>query len=141
MAICTQSAADTGDKGHLNTGLWVAQLILLAAFGAAAWLKITSPIPQLAAMWPWTGVLPEPQVRLIGLIDLLGGIGVVLPTLTGVRPRVTVVAALGCATLQVCAMIFHISRGELAATPVNVVLLALALFVAWGRRGAAPSRC
>ena len=47
-------------------------------------------------------------------------------------------SALGCAALQISAIIFHVSRGEAASTPFNVVLVALALFVAWGRRSRAP---
>jgi hypothetical protein len=45
-----------------------------------------------------------------------------------------VLAALGCAALQVSAILFHVSRGEAADTPFNFVLLSLSLFVAWGRR-------
>jgi hypothetical protein len=72
------------------------------------------------------------------VIDLCGGIGVVLPALTRIKPGTTVLAALGCAALQLCATVFHVSRGEAANTPFNVLLVALALFVAWGRRYRAP---
>jgi hypothetical protein len=61
-----------------------------------------------------------------------------LPALTRIRPGVTVFAALGCAALQVCAIVFHFSRGEAANTPFNFLLVALATFVAWGRRYRAP---
>lgn len=74
------------------------------------------------------------MVRGLGVIDVLGGIGVFLPALTRIKPDLTVLAALGCVALQVYAMVFHISRGEIAATPVNVVFLALSAFVLWGRR-------
>ena len=51
---------------------------------------------------------------------------------------VTVLAALGCAVLQVIALVFHLSRGEAPVTPLNAVLLALSLFVLWGRSRKAP---
>jgi hypothetical protein len=61
-------------------------------------------------------------------------LGILLPTLTRIKPGLTVLAALGCAALQLCAIVFHVSRGEAANTPFNFVLVALSLFVAWGRR-------
>jgi hypothetical protein len=72
-------------------------------------------------------------VRILSIIDLAGGVGVLLPALTRIKPDLTVPAALGCIALQICAMIFHISRGEIAATPVNLVLLTLVIFIFWGR--------
>lgn len=91
------------------------------------------PIPQLAAMMPWTGQHSEAFVRVIGLIDLAGGIGVLVPALTRIMPRLTVLAALGCSVLQVFAIVFHVSRGEAELTPLNFILLALSVFVVWGR--------
>jgi hypothetical protein len=73
-----------------------------------------------------------------GVLDLLGGIGILLPAVTRIAPALTVLAALGCTALQVGAIVFHLSRGEAADTPFNVLLAALALFVAWGRRSKAP---
>jgi hypothetical protein len=72
------------------------------------------------------------------VFDLLGGLGVILPSATRIKPGLTVLAALGCAALQVSAIVFHLSRGEGANTPFNFFLVALSLFVAWGRRTKAP---
>jgi hypothetical protein len=74
----------------------------------------------------------------MGLVDLIGGIGLVLPALTRIRPGLTVLAAAGCAVLQMCAIAFHWSRGEAANTPFNFFMLAVALFVCWGRWVKAP---
>ncbi|MFT3770975.1 MAG: DoxX family protein [Minicystis sp.] len=89
-------------------------------------------------MIPWAGQVPASFLHATGVIDLCGGIGVVLPSLTRIKPGLGVLAALGCAALQVSAIVFHISRGEAANTPFNVLLVALALFVFWGRRYRAP---
>lgn len=121
-------------RKSLDAGLWVAQALVCAGFVIIGCIKLFKPIPELAAMWPWTGQFPEAMVRGLGAIDLAGGIGVFLPALTRIRPGLTVPAALGCVLLQICAAVFHASRGELAATPVNAVFLALALFILWGRR-------
>ncbi len=72
------------------------------------------------------------------VVDTLGGIGVLLPSLTRIKPGLTVLAALGCVALQVSAIVFHFSRGEARNTPFNFFLVALALFVAWGRYSKAP---
>jgi hypothetical protein len=52
----------------------------------------------------------------------------------------TVLAALGCTVLQVLAIGFHASRGEIVLTPFNLFLLALCIFVSWGRSKKVPIR-
>ena len=122
----------------LRIGLWAAQGLLFFVFTSAGLVKLLTPIPQLAAMMPWAGQYSETFVRSIGLIDLAGGLGILLPALTRILPRLTVPAALGCTVLQVFALIFHVSRGEAEVTPLNLVLLALSVFVLWGRGRNAP---
>lgn len=122
----------------LRISLWTAQSLLFFVFTAAGLAKLLTPIPELAAMMPWAGQYSEAFVRVIGLVDLAGGIGILLPALTRILPRLTVLAALGCSVLQVFALVFHFSRGEAPVTPLNVVLLALSLFVLWGRSSKAP---
>ncbi|EEA02588.1 conserved hypothetical protein [Burkholderia sp. H160] len=72
-------------------------------------------------------------LRCMGLIDALGGIGILLPALTRIQPRLTVWAAFGCSLLQVSAIVFHVSRAEAQVIPLNLVLLALFTFILWGR--------
>lgn len=118
----------------VRVGLWAVQILLFLVFtGTGVW-KLLTPVPQLAAMIPWAGEVSAPFLHATAVLDLLGGIGVLLPTVTRVAPGLTVLAALGCAALQVGAIVFHLSRGEAADTPFNVLLAALALLVAWGRR-------
>jgi uncharacterized membrane protein len=117
----------------LRIGLWAAQSIAAMIFIAAGFTKLTTPIPELVAMIPWTGEFTETFVRVIGLIDLAGGLGLLLPSVTRVQPRLTVLAALGCVALQGIAFGFHVSRGEFDVLPLNVVLLSLSAFVLWGR--------
>jgi uncharacterized membrane protein YphA (DoxX/SURF4 family) len=131
------AAVETAGR-PLRAGLWVAQVLVFVVFVWAGFAKLTTPIPDLSKMMAWTGQLPVAFVRTMGLIDLAGGIGILLPALTRIKPGVTTVAALCCSILQVCAIVFHVSRGEAALTPLNFILLALALFVYWGRRKAAP---
>ena len=121
----------------LHIALWIAQALLALLFIGTGIFKLVTPIATLAGMWPWAGDYPT-LLRFTGIVDLLGGIGVVLPALTRIRLELTVWAALGCAALMVSAIAFHLSRGEGANTPFNVVMLAIAIFVFWGRRTKAP---
>jgi hypothetical protein len=122
----------------LRISLWVAQVLLFFAFASAGLVKLLMPIPQLVAMMPWAGEYSPTFVHAIALVDLAGGIGILLPALTRIMPGLTVLAALGCTVLQVFAMVFHLSRGEAPLVPLNIVLLALAVFVLWGRARMAP---
>ncbi len=136
MSATTFETATPGRA--LRIGLWVAQSLLFFVFASAGLVKLLTPIPQLAAMMPWTGQHSEAFVRVIGLIDLAGGLGILLPALTRILPRLTVLAALGCTVLQVFAIVFHVSRGEAEMTPLNLVLLVLSVVVLWGRGRKAP---
>jgi len=118
--------------------LWVVQALLGALFiGTGVW-KLFTPIAELAALIPWAGQVPRGFLQATAVIDLLGGIGVLLPALTRIKPGLTVLAALGCALLQLSAIVFHVSRGEAINTPFNFLLVGLSLFVGWGRRYRAP---
>lgn len=122
----------------LRVCLWAAQVLIFVAFGAIGLMKLFTPIASLSATVAWAGQYPELFVRFIGAVDLAGGLGILLPALTRIKPGLTVAAALGCTVLQICAICFHLLRGEGAITSLNFVLLALAAFVLWGRARKAP---
>jgi hypothetical protein len=139
MANATaQIAGSTKASKTLRISLWVVQGLLSLIFTGAGLWKLLTPVPELAAMIPWAGQVPKAFLQAIGVIDLCGGIGILLPALIRIKPGLTVLAALGCALLQVCAIAFHVLRGEAARTPFNFVLVALSVFVLWGRRSKAP---
>ena len=133
----TVQAVPTSSK-LLNIGLWTAQVLVAAAFCMIGFIKLTTPIADLSMMMAWAGEYPEAFVRTIGLIDLAGGLGLLLPSLTRIMPRLTVFAAMAATVLQILAIGFHVSRGEGALTPLNFVLLALIVFILWGRSKKAP---
>jgi hypothetical protein len=130
------NAAISGARSakRLGVALWIVQGLLALTFvGTGIW-KVATPLPALAAMIPWAGQVPAWFLYATAAFDTLGGLGLLLPALTGIKPRLTALAALGCAALQVSAIVFHAARGEAANTPFNFLLLGLSLFVAWGRR-------
>ena len=125
-------------SNRLRLGLWIVQSLLALTFvGTGIW-KLTAPIPDLAAKMPWMGQVSPGFFYVTAVIDLLGGLGVLVPSVTRIKPRLTVLAAIGCAAFQTGAIVFHFRRREAANTPFNFLLIALSLFVAWGRRSKAP---
>lgn len=125
-------------RGGLHIALWVAQGLLAAAFGMAGVMKTTKPMAELVQSMAWTGALPPPLVRFIGAAELTAAVGLVLPALLRIKPVLTPLAAAGLVSVMVLASIFHASRGEFQALPINLTLGALAGFVAWGRFRKAP---
>jgi len=123
----------------LHIVLWLAQIALALNFVAAGYPKAAVAMSDLATMIPWTTAVPEPLVRFIGVAELFGAVGVILPAATRIRPRLTPLAAASLALVMLLAMGFHATRGELAQmAPINLGLGALALFVAWGRYRKVP---
>jgi len=122
-----------------NIGLWLAQVILAAVYVMAGFMKLTQPIDALVATgMTYAGDYPEMLTRFIGTMEVLGAVGIILPAATRILPILTPLAALGFSTIQVLAIGLHSSRGEFQVLPVNLVLLALSLFVLWGRLRKAP---
>jgi len=122
----------------MNVALWIAQILLAAAFALAGAMKTSMPIAALAQSLKWAGDLPPALVRFIGACEIAGAIGVVVPSMTRIKPALTPLAAGGLVLMMILASLFHITRGEISALPVTGGLGALAAFVAWGRFGRAP---
>jgi putative oxidoreductase len=122
----------------LHVGLWVVQGLLGAMFLAVGAMKATQPIAVLVDTLGWPAAVPPALVRVIGVAEFLGGLGLILPAATRVKPMLTPLAAVGLATVLLFATMFHISRGELGALPLPLVLGAVAAFIAWGRAAKAP---
>jgi putative oxidoreductase len=117
----------------VNIVLWVLQIVLGLMFLFAGVQKAFRPLDAISTMMTWVPAVPASLVRFIGVAELLAGIGLILPGLTGVLPSLTIWAGLGLAVVMVCAVAFHATRREYSAVAMNIVFLALAAFVAWGR--------
>ncbi len=117
----------------INIGLWVAQVILFGMFAMAGFMKISQPISELSQMLPWAAEVPALLVRFIGLSEILGASGLLLPSILRIKPNLTPLAAKGLTVVMVFALIFHISRGEFEVIGMNVILGLIAVFIAWGR--------
>ena len=124
----------TSTNNGLHIALWIVQVLLFVAFLASGFSKLTMPIGQLSNMMVWTTSLPEIVVRLIGLAEVAGALGLLLPAITRIQPNLIPTAALGLVVVMLLAVVFHISRGELQMIAPSLILGILAGFVAWGRR-------
>src|SRR4051794_17276977 len=117
----------------MNIALWLVQGILAFAFVTSGRINAFAH-EQAYPNMTWVHTLPSPLVTFIGICELLGAVGVVLPWVLRVQPRLTPLAAVGLASVMVLAIGYHLTRGELGSVVVaNLILLCLSLFVAWGR--------
>jgi len=122
---------EQGSNKGLRIGLWLVQALLAFAFAGAGAMKLFTPMAELLAQMAWVSAVPEAMVRFIGAAEIAGAIGLILPGLT-------VLAAAGLTVVMLAAAPFHLSRGEVGAIVPNLILGALAAFVAWGRFKKAP---
>lgn len=120
----------------MNVALWIAAGVLALAFLAAGLTKVVRPREKLARNMAWVEDFSSGPVKLIGVLEVLGAIGLILPGITGIAPFLVPLAATGLALLMIGAIVVHARRGERQPIGANIVLLLLAVFVAWGRFGA-----
>ena len=116
----------------MNIALWIVQVLLGGMFVMAGMMKAFQ-YERARASLPWVKDVPRGLVTFIGISELLGGLGLLLPALTGILPWLTPLAAVGLALVMILAIGFHASRREGPAIGFNVALLVLAAFVAYGR--------
>jgi uncharacterized membrane protein YphA (DoxX/SURF4 family) len=119
----------------MNVVLWIIAGLLALAFLGAGLTKLVQPKEKLAATMGWVDDFSPGTVKLIGGLEVLAAIGLVLPAALDVVPVLVPLAAVGLVALMVGAAITHARRGETPMIAVNVVLLVLAVVVAWGRFG------
>ena len=116
----------------MTYALWLAQILLALTFLTAGVLH-GFRYEQAQRLLPWASAVPREQLRLIGLLELLGAVGVILPAVTGVLPWLTPLAAVGLALIMLSAIVFHLSRREWPNALGLSLVLAVAIFVAVGR--------
>jgi putative oxidoreductase len=122
----------------LQYGLWTAQVLLAVVFALTGYLKLTISDADLARALPVGGLISIGLIRFIGVAELAGAIGLILPSATRVLPILTPIAAGALALVMALAALLHASRGEIGSALGVLVLGALALFIVWGRTTRAP---
>jgi hypothetical protein len=122
----------------LNIALWTAQIFLALVFLITGAAKLLLPIENLNELIPWTKDINSMPVRLIGLSELIGSLGLILPSLLRIKPQLTSLAAICVALVMLLAIIFNLSIDETSVLGINVLLFLVAIFVAWGRFTRSP---
>ncbi len=122
----------------MNIALWTVQGLLAIMFIMAGAIKSFQPIEKLSPMLPWVVDFPEILVRFIGISELLGGFGLILPSVLRILPVLTPIASSGLALIMMLSGIFHYTKGEIQPIAINVVIFLMALFIAWGRTKKSP---
>lgn len=125
-------------RSTTNAVLWIMQVLSGIFWSVTGFGKI---LCLSQAVWnqtlprvPWFSAIPQGLFVFIGVCEFLGGVGLILPAMTGVKPKLTPFAAIGLALVMILAAGFHIMRGEYNSfLPINLVLAGVSAFIAYGR--------
>jgi uncharacterized membrane protein YphA (DoxX/SURF4 family) len=122
----------------MNVALWIIQALLAALFLFAGGMKLVMPVEDILKQMPLP--LPGWFVRFTGVVELLGGIGLILPWLLKIKSGLTPLAAAGLVIVMIGATVYTLAAGEIASAPLPLVVGILAGFVAYGRWKLTPVR-
>ncbi len=117
----------------LNIVIWTGQVFLAVNFLILGYLKIALPINELGPEMPFVLVIPEALTRFIGVAEVLGGLGLVLPSLLRIKPVLTPLAAIGILLIMILAIGYHLYQGEYIMIGFNFIIGLVALIIAWAR--------
>jgi uncharacterized membrane protein YphA (DoxX/SURF4 family) len=113
----------------MNTVLWIFQALLAALFLFAGGMKLVMPIEEMTKQI----AMPGWFLRFIGVCEVLGAIGLILPWLLRIRPGLTPLAAAGLVIIMIGATVLTLMTGDIAMALVPLVVGIVAAFVAYGR--------
>ena len=117
----------------MDIAVWVVSWVLAVGFVVGGVLRVVLAPAQLERFgWGWAKDIPR-LVKVVGVFEVAGGLGLVLPVLTGVLPILTPIAACALALVMALAVGFHVRRRDWRSMPVNIVFFALCVFVAVAR--------
>src|ERR1700736_3128851 len=120
----------------MNLALWIVAIVLAVAFAGSGVMKLAVPKDKLVTSGQgWAQDVTPTNIRLIGVVEVLGAAGLILPAVTHIAPILVPLAAVGLVLVMLGAAVVHARRNEAMNIGVNAVLLALAAFVVWGRFG------
>ncbi len=118
----------------MTYALWIVQGLLALIFLFSGGMKLVLPLEALTAQMPLPGLF----VRFIGVAEVLGAIGLILPGLLRIRPGLTPLAAAGLVLIMIGATGLTLAGGAVALALIPLVVGLLAVFVVYGRWRLAP---
>ncbi len=120
----------------MNIALWIIQVLLGALFLFAGVMKFIMPVEEMTKQMPVA--VSGGFLHFIGVAEVLGGLGLILPSALSVQPRLTPVAALGLVIIMAGATWITLVGGDVKSALMPAVVGLLLLFVAYGRLRLAP---
>jgi uncharacterized membrane protein YphA (DoxX/SURF4 family) len=120
----------------MTYALWIIQGLLALLFLFAGGMKLVLPIEEMTKQMP----MPGPFLRFIGVAEILGALGLILPGLLRIRPGLTPLAAAGLVIIMIGATALTLAIDPVAPALIPLVVGFLAAFVAYGRWRLAPHR-
>jgi hypothetical protein len=120
----------TDEAGAVHVIYWIGAGLLALFYLYAGGVKMARSREQLRPMMAWVDSTPMPAVRAIGLVEVLGAIGLILPPLTGIAPWLALAAAIGFVVLQIGATAVHLSLGD-RRIALNITLVLAAAVAVW----------
>ncbi|WP_068280442.1 DoxX family protein [Aldersonia kunmingensis] len=116
----------------MEIAYWIVAGLLAAFYLFGGSKKVIQSQEQLAPMMAWAGTtVPMWLVRCIGVIEVLGAFGLLLPPALGIAPVVALLTAVGFVVLQILAAGVHFRRGETKEVGLNIALIVVAAAAAW----------
>ncbi len=115
----------------MELAYWIVAALLAVFYLYAGGKKVVQTREQLQPMMGWVDTIGMPVVRTIGVLEILGAAGLILPPLTGIAPGLAVAAAIGLVLIQAGGIVLHLSRGEARLIGLNIGLLLAAVAAAW----------
>ncbi|WP_328528067.1 DoxX family protein [Nocardioides sp. NBC_00368] len=122
----------------MNIALWIVASVFAFGYIVGGIVKLTMPYEKYTAKTHWPEDFTPGNVRFMGVVEVLGGIGLVVPGLVGVAPTLVPVAASCMALYMAGAVTERIRRGEYKELLGDLVFLAAMVFIAWGRFAIEP---
>ena len=124
----------------MNIALWIIQVLLALLFLFAGGTKLVMSLEAMRAMGsPNQILLPGLLIRFIGVCEVLGALGLVLPWLLRIRRGLTPLAAAGLVIIMIGATVLTVAGGDVGPALFPLVVGLLSAFVAYGRWRLAPS--
>ena len=120
----------------MNYALWIVQGLLAAIFLFAGGMKLVLPVEEMTKQMPLLGLF----LRFIGVAEVLGAIGLILPGLLRIRPGLAPLAAAGLVIIMIGATVLTLAGGDIALALIPLVVGLLSAFVAYGRWRLPPDR-
>src|SRR5258708_4843363 len=127
--LCMKQTLLRERKKEMSIVLWIVQGLLALAFLLAGFMHGFMPLEGLKKNMAWVGGVPSGLVRFIGIAEILGALGLILPKLTHILPQLTIAAAIGLGLVMALAAGVHVTPKEYSNIGGNIVLLLFAAFI------------